>query len=424
MKKRRLEQSLRAADQVKLDSLTKFGSAGPSLVTKETIWAGSASTASDLSVSTGEGTQTVLRTENCTFPKPELRMKDCLFDSPVTMAKADKHKWSVRPTGISTLDSMISYSEKLKGINHLSLEQRGAENMDDEPKLGLPPGTVVELFDYTQNGDKYVSTSIAIACATEDMKTLFIGPTNTMTQQAVEAYLREVTKDKTEIIQRKGKAHANIYTASASSMWGLIREVEQAAKDGTFHMVVVVGLSLLLAEMDPHLLYQTLSDRVKQTYVLGHKPVVINTGDWSVTTLLRRLGLSLKALGATGSTVLVCSTPVDAEFQGSRRSYHKPFVFRYPGSKNNNADAEGFLCSHVMDPASTSIGTTCSCGIVRAAFLGLFKDVFDISLDLTAHHPKGTHLSEGLYVCALRLESNLISGPASKPTSCTFPALL
>ena len=64
-----------------------------------------------------------------------------------------------------------------------------------------------------------------------------------------------------------------------------------------------------------------------------------------------------------------------------------------------------------MDPATA--GTSCSCSIVRAAFVVLFKDVFDVSLDLAGHKSKEAHGAEGMYVCSLRCESNIIAASAS-----------
>ena len=432
MKRRRLEQFLQAADHTKLEGISKFVSSSPLQITKGMMLTSSASNSSALENSTcsaAETPQMMLRIERYKSLVPEQRMKDCFFDSPVSMIEADESKWSMRPTGIAALDSMLSYGKIMRGVGHSSLQQVGPESKKGGSQIGIPPGVIVELFDYTQNGAQYISTSMAVACATEDMKTLFIGPTNSVTQQAVEDYTRVVAKDNVYKMKCRAKANTNIYRAYSSSMWDLVHQVEKATKDGTFHTVVLVGLPLLLAELDPHLLYQTLSDRGKQSHAVlfSHRPVAVNAGDYALTSLLRRLGISLRGLAATGTSVLVCSTPVDAEFRGSKRKRDKPFVFSYSGSKIT-PQAEEFLCSHVMDPAATC--TSCSCSIVRAAFLVLFKDVFDISLDLTGHHPKETPSveatsAEGVYVCSLRCESNIIAAGASqlKPASCTFPAL-
>ena len=112
-----------------------------------------------------------------------------------------------------------------------------------------------------------------------------------MTHQAVEDYTRVVAKDNDDKMQLRAKANTNIYRAHASTVWDLIHQVEKAANEGTFHTVVLQGLPLLLAELDPHLLYQTLSDRAKQSHttVYHHRPVAINSGDLSLTSLIRRL---------------------------------------------------------------------------------------------------------------------------------------
>ena len=426
MKRRRLEQRLRAADHTKLQAISKFVTSDPLQIIKDKIQLSKASCGSVLDSSSScvsDSPQMTLCTVRSKSQGPELRMKDCFFDSPVLMTEVDDKKWSMRPTGIYELDLMLSYGDSVRGVRHISLKQGNSEGKAEGSRVGIPPGIIFELFDYTQNGSKYVSTSIAVACATEDMNTLFIGPTNATTHQAVEDYTRVVAKDNGDKMQLRAKANSNIYRTNTNTLWDLIHQVEKAANEGTFHTVVLEGLPLLIAELDPHLLYQTLSDRAKQshTMVYLHRPVAVNSGDLSLTSLLRRLGVSLRALAATGCSVLVCSTPIDAEFHGSKRKRDNPFVFCNSGSKIT-PQAEGFLCSHIMDPATA--GTSCSCSIVRAAFVVLFKDVFDVSLDLTGHKSKEAHGAEGMYVCSLRCESNIIAASASdpKPASCSFRA--
>ena len=125
-----------------------------------------------------------------------------------------------------------------------------SEGKAEGSRVGIPPGIIFELFDYTQNGSKYVSTSIAVACAIEDMNTLFIGPTNATTHQAVEDYTRVVAKDNDDKVQLRAKANSNIYRTNTNTLWDLIHQVEKAASEGNFHTVVLEGLPLLIAELD------------------------------------------------------------------------------------------------------------------------------------------------------------------------------
>lgn len=298
-------------------------------------------------------------------------------------------KFMPRPTGLSSVDALFAADEQGGWIG-TSSSQTGD---DTGMAKGWPAASAIEIFDYTSGGGQAtLLCSTAVACAKAGMKVMFFDSTNSIKGSVFDKFMSSLVSGENkemykELKSKTGELYDAIKVVHVNDIWDLIDKLALVSSTGSndggsscCHFVGIVGLSRMIAELDPNLLYQTIADRQKSS---GR---VINSGEPSMRALLHRLGITIRGLTATGSTVITFSTPIDAEHR--KYSGIIPSVAQFPSS-------EGYVCLHdvnnlpLKDDGITPVPyNACSCVIVRMAFIRIFKDVFDITMDLAPSPPR------------------------------------
>lgn len=322
---------------------------------------------------------------------------------------AGKLRHVPRPTGLASVDDLL----KVEG--------------DSSGTTGWPAATAIEIFDYTSGGGQSILLcSTALACAKAGMKVVFFDATNSLKGAVFDRFISSLTSGKNkEMYQamknQTGELYEAIKVVQVNDIWDLIDKLTLLTGscsingDNNNHFIGILGLARMIAELDAHLLYQTIFDRnaLSSGTVHHHRKKVVTSGEPSLRALLHRLGITIRGLTASGSTVMTVSTPIDAE-QQQRHSARKftgkaaPFVLGgQSGHKPPTFSTEGFVCRH---EACSSSDNTCACAIVRMAFIRIFQDVFDVTMDLTPSPVASENSISGEMILSFRCKPDFLSG--------------
>ena len=339
---------------------------------------------------------------------PDMSCEDRLEDD----LNLNNLRYEPRPTGLASLDTLLNIGER-----------SGAQEKGKKKK-GWPAATAIEIFDYTPGGGHSILLcSTALACAKAGMKVVFFDATNSLNGSVFDKFISSLTNGKNKakyqgMKSQTGDFYEAIKVVEIKDIWDLIDKLvllgasDRSAGGNDSHFIGILGLSRMIAELDAHLLYQTITDRNTLSSGTGHyRKKTVTNGEPSLRALLHRLGIAIRSLTASGSTVVTVSTPIDAEQQNSARKFTgKAATFVLSGQsmhKTQTFSTEGFVCRHM---ACNSRDSSCSCAIVRMAFIRVFQDVFDLTMDLAPSPVVSEKNASGEMILSFRCKSVLLNG--------------